>query len=174
MIDLASLVGDHRVVATGVGEGDRLVALLGSVTAGTPRDPSQPFIAGGEHDPGVEVTSALIADRPSKSVVTLPIEPLTLTFPVVRPLADGGLLVALSRGCGRAARWPCDRPDGKVRRSIMFRDGIEHMLVDRLGRPWVGYFDEGVFCNLGWGSPESPEPTGQSRPAALRSCDWRD
>ncbi len=39
VIDLASFVGDRRIVAMGVGDGDRLVAVLGSVTSGEPVDP---------------------------------------------------------------------------------------------------------------------------------------
>jgi len=161
VVDLASVVGDRRIVASGVGAGDRLVALIGSVTPGAPVDPSRPFIPGGEHDPRVEVTSVLFAEWPSKSVAELPLEPLKLAFPVVQPLPDGGLLVADSRvAVGKPPNGHVIGPEGKVRRSIMFGDGIEHMLVDRLGRAWVGYFDEGVFGNLGWGNPGSPEPIG--------------
>ncbi|MGZ8514323.1 MAG: hypothetical protein ACXWXA_04690 [Candidatus Limnocylindrales bacterium] len=67
-------------------------------------------------------------------------------------------------------------PDGKILRSIMFGDGIEHTLVDRLGRAWLGYFDAGVFGNLGWGHPGYPSPIGG--PGLLRfdiatgSVDW--
>jgi hypothetical protein len=156
VIDLAPFVGDRRVVANGVGDEDQLVVLLGSVTPGTPVHPSEPFIPGGEHDPTVVVSSALLADRQSKSVIDLPIEPLTLAFPVVQPLSDGGLLVADSRvAVGKPPNGHVIGSDGKLRGSIMFGDGIEHMLVDRLGRAWVGYFDEGVFGNLGWGHPDT-------------------
>lgn len=167
VIDLAASVGDRRVVATGVGDGDRLVALLGSVTPGAPVDPSEPFIPGGEHDPRVLLMSALFADGQSKSVVELQVEPFTLAFPVVQPLSDGGLLVADSRvAVGKPPNGYVIGPDGKVRHSIMFGDGIEHLLVDRVGRVWVGYFDEGVFGNLGRGNPGSPEPIGS--PGLLR------
>jgi hypothetical protein len=167
VIDLAASVGDRRVVATGVGDGDRLVALLGSVTPGAPVDPSEPFIPGGEHDPRVLLMSALFADGQSKSVVELQVEPFTLAFPVVQPLSDGGLLVADSRvAVGKPPNGYVIGPDGKVRHSITFGDGIEHLLVDRVGRVWVGYFDEGVFGNLGWGNPGSPEPIGS--PGLLR------
>jgi hypothetical protein len=167
VIDLAPFVGDRRVVAYGVGDEDQLVVLLGSVTPGTPVHPSEPFIPGGEHDPTVVVSSALLADRQSKSVIDLPIEPLTLAFPVVQPLSDGGLLVADSRvAVGKPPNGHVIGSDGKLRGSIMFGDGIEHMLVDRLGRAWVGYFDEGVFGNLGWGHPGHPSPIGS--PGLLR------
>ena len=33
------------------------------------------------------------------------------------------------------------------------------MLVDNSGEIWVGYFDEGIFGNFGWGSP-GPAPLG--------------
>jgi hypothetical protein len=38
-------------------------------------------------------------------------------------------------------------------------DGIEHVLATSSGDVWVGYFDEGVFGNYGWGGP-GPEPIG--------------
>ncbi len=167
VIDLASFIGERRVVATGVGDSDLLVALVGSVTPGVPVDASEPFIPGGEHDPRVVATAALFADRQSKSVSELPIEPLALAFPVVQPLSDGGLLVADSRvAVGNPPNGHVIGPNGKIRRSIMFGDGIEHMLVDRVGHAWVGYFDEGIFGNLGWGNPGSPAPIGS--PGLLR------
>ncbi len=133
VIDLATFVGDRPVVTTGVGDADRLVALLGSVTPGARVDQSEPFIPGGEHDPRVAVTAALFADWLSRSVIELPIEPLTLAYPAVQPLADGGLLVADTRvAVGKPPNGYVIGPNGKVRRSIMFGDGIEHMLVDRL------------------------------------------
>jgi hypothetical protein len=34
------------------------------------------------------------------------------------------------------------------------------MRVDSLGRIWVGYFDEGVYGNFGWGGQNGPVPVG--------------
>jgi hypothetical protein len=39
-------------------------------------------------------------------------------------------------------------------------DGIEHVQADRAGRLWVGYFDEGIFGNFGWGTPGGATPVG--------------
>ncbi len=69
VMDLSSYVRERRVAATGVGDADRLVALLGSVTPGSPVDPSERFIPGGEHDPRVVAIAALFADRLSRTVV---------------------------------------------------------------------------------------------------------
>jgi hypothetical protein len=44
-------------------------------------------------------------------------------------------------------------PDGRHLRSFCLGDGIEHLGVDAAGTIWVGYFDEGVFGNLGWDEP---------------------
>ena len=74
------------------------------------------------------------------------IEPVTVSFPRVQPLSNGGLLIADLRA---SAHGPPNAhvigPDGRVQRSIVLGDAIEHMLVDSLDRAWVGYFDEGVF-----------------------------
>lgn len=40
-------------------------------------------------------------------------------------------------------------------------DGIQHIQCDTKGGFWVGYFDEGVFGNYGWGDGQGgPEPIG--------------
>jgi len=31
-------------------------------------------------------------------------------------------------------------------------DGVEHLQADKAGRLWVGYCDEGVYGNFGWGN----------------------
>ena len=42
----------------------------------------------------------------------------------------------------------------------MFGDGIQHVTATRSGSCWVGYFDEGIFGNFGWGGP-GPAPIGR-------------
>jgi hypothetical protein len=39
-------------------------------------------------------------------------------------------------------------------------DGIEHVLATSTGQVWVGYFDEGIYGNYGWGRADSEEPAG--------------
>ncbi|MFD7987430.1 hypothetical protein ACFV4M_29210 [Kitasatospora indigofera] len=51
---------------------------------------------------------------------------------------------------------------GQVVAEAVLGDGIEHVATTPAGRTWVGYFDEGVFGNNGWGDPDlgGPEPVG--------------
>ncbi|WP_061297964.1 hypothetical protein [Herbidospora cretacea] len=44
----------------------------------------------------------------------------------------------------------------------MLGDGIEHVQTTPSGEIWVGYFDEGIGGNFGWGGPRGPEPIGAS------------
>ena len=112
------------------------------------------------------VVGALIADSRTGTVREMAVEPLEVAYPEVQPLADGGLLVVDARVVyGSPPNARVIAPDRRVRRAIMFGDGVEHVLVDRLDRAWVGYLDEGVFGNLGWGVP-GPEPIGS--PGLLR------
>lgn len=41
---------------------------------------------------------------------------------------------------------------GNLKREFLLGDGIEHVQTDRKGNIWVGYFDEGVYGNYGWGN----------------------
>jgi hypothetical protein len=50
--------------------------------------------------------------------------------------------------------------NGKVAARFCIGDGIQHLQCDNDGF-WVGYFDEGVFGNFGWGfGLGQPEPVG--------------
>lgn len=42
----------------------------------------------------------------------------------------------------------------------MLGDGIGHVLATSTGQVWVGYFDEGIYGNYGWGRTDSEEPVG--------------
>jgi hypothetical protein len=84
----------------------------------------------------------------------------------VQPMQGGGYLVVRSR-----SMWTQDLgaeknayvidTDGRVIRRGTLGDGIAHVQVGRDGRIWVGYFDEGVAGNYGWGF-DGPEPLGRS------------
>jgi hypothetical protein len=50
--------------------------------------------------------------------------------------------------------------DGEVLQRFCLGDGIAHLQCDDAGNVWVGYFDEGVFGNYGWGGPGGPKPIG--------------
>lgn len=51
--------------------------------------------------------------------------------------------------------------DGSPARSACLGDGIGPSSVTASGATWVGYFDEGVFGNFGWGDGGGSTPIGQ-------------
>ena len=86
-----------------------------------------------------------------------------MAHPHIDMLADGSFLVV-----GARCRWAESGPElnalaidqnGRIYRRGCLGDGIQHLQVAGDGTIWVGYFDEGVFGNMGWGSP-GPEPLG--------------
>lgn len=88
---------------------------------------------------------------------------LPVAHPLVQALPNGEFLVV-----GARCAWRPEGPernallvgvDGAVKREGTLGDGIEHMLVGLNGEIWVGYFDEGIFGNFGWGNP-GPKPLG--------------
>lgn len=89
---------------------------------------------------------------------------LPVAHPHLDALPGGGYLVVGSR-----CRWRPDGPeenawivdgDGHLQRSGTLGDGIEHMGTTPAGQVWVGYSDEGIFGNYGWGSVGGPPPIG--------------
>jgi hypothetical protein len=104
---------------------------------------------------------------------------LEIAFPLVQPLPGGRTLIV-----GARCHW---NPDGPERNAIVvdadgsrvaagtLGDGIEHVLTTPSGLIWVGYFDEGVLGNYGWGGP-GPAPIGSPgivRFTADLQVDWR-
>jgi hypothetical protein len=92
-----------------------------------------------------------------------------VAYPLVDVLADGSFLVV-----GTRCRWAESGPelnalvigqDGRTLRRGCLGDGIQHLQVAGDGTIWAGYFDEGVFGNMGWGRP-GPEPLGAGGIAA--------
>jgi hypothetical protein len=88
---------------------------------------------------------------------------LRLAHLKVQPLPGGAVLLV-----GARCQWRGDGPDrnaviygadGKKLAEGVLGDGIQHVLADSAGQVWVGYFDEGVGGNKGWGYP-GPEPLG--------------
>lgn len=102
-------------------------------------------------------------------VRTIEINDETRAFPQVALLKDDEILLAGTR-CRRFADGTHELnghvygPDGQLRREFLLGDGIEHVASDVRGEIWVGYFDEGVFGNYGWGamttSEEQESPVG--------------
>lgn len=85
---------------------------------------------------------------------------LTLAHPHVQPLPHRRLLLA-----GARCRWRADGPDrnaviygsdGHVEAEATLGDGVGHVLATTSGEVWVGYFDEGVYGNYGWGDTVAP------------------
>jgi hypothetical protein len=86
------------------------------------------------------------------------------TWPTAQPMPGGNVLVVATR-----VEWSESgvRPNatvydaaGQVVGEKLFGDGIENLRTTSSGQIWVGYFDEGVYGNLGWGSPGGPSPVG--------------
>ncbi|WP_435124392.1 hypothetical protein [Micromonospora tulbaghiae] len=95
-----------------------------------------------------------------------PLAGLTLAYPSVQPLPQGRLLVV-----GARCRWRADGPDrnavvydsaGHVEARATLGDGIAHVFTTTSGQVWVGYFDEGVYGNYGWGDGNAAPPIGNA------------
>jgi hypothetical protein len=89
------------------------------------------------------------------------------TFPLMQLLPDGAVLIVSAR-CRRYNDGTHDLnariydSQGQPREEFLLGDGIQHVQVDRKGNIWVGYFDEGVYGNYGWGGAGDTAPVGAS------------
>ena len=95
---------------------------------------------------------------PELAAVT-PIADLALAHITVQPMPGGKFLVA-----GARCRWRRDGPDrngvlydadGQVVAEGVLGDGIGHVLATSDGQVWIGYFDEGIYGNYGWGQADT-------------------
>jgi hypothetical protein len=97
-----------------------------------------------------------------RAIVDLP--PLDVTFPVVDVFPDGKVLVAGTR-CAWYGEGEFDLngividPATGACERILLGDGIARLSIDQSSRIWVGYYDEGIYGNFGWGNP-GPRPVG--------------
>lgn len=124
------------------------------------------------------VTVRVTVHAPTLTSVTT-ISDFPLAFPTVQPLPDGRVLAVAAR-----ARLHQDGPDrnaiiysadGTALAAETLGDGIEHVFTTATGHVWVGYFDEGVYGNYGWGD-DNREPIGSSglvRFTPDLEVDWR-
>ena len=80
------------------------------------------------------------------SIITLQNGPADGSFWTthVQRLPDGGYALASSRSKAGENNLRLFDDLGQFRTSFPIGDGVEHMAVDRKGRIWVGYFDEGI------------------------------
>lgn len=84
--------------------------------------------------------------------------------PSVHALPDGELLVVGARAARRGGDPQHNAvvfgSDGRIARSACLGDGINRVVTTASGQIWVGYFDEGVFGNFGWGDGGASTPIG--------------
>ena len=109
------------------------------------------------------VAARITVHTPELAAVT-PIADLALAHITVQPMPGGKFLVA-----GARCRWRRDGPDrngvlydtdGQVVAEGVLGDGIGHVLATSDGQVWIGYFDEGIYGNYGWGQDGTEEPVG--------------
>lgn len=178
---VAGRPGEERVAAS-IGPDGHVIALWAA-----PRD--LPALASTTTQPGWATFPDPRTPRPVAARVSIhkpepatvaELRELHLAHVTVQPLPEGRTLVV-----GARCRW---RPSGPERNAVVYDsegntvaeetlgDGIEHVLTTPAGNVWVGYFDEGVYGNFGWGDPGSPAPVGQHGLMRFSSdlhADWR-
>lgn len=81
------------------------------------------------------------------SIVDLKNRPPTGTFWTTHAqrLPDGGYILASPRSKVGEKNLQVFDDTGRFRTSFAIGDAVEHLAVDRKGRIWVAYFDEGIF-----------------------------
>ncbi|WP_216211078.1 hypothetical protein [Amycolatopsis aidingensis] len=173
--------GDVRVSAS-VGPSGEVVALwsAGKDLAALTSTTTQPGWATFPDPQAPRPAAARVTVHAPDMAIAARIPSLPLAHPSVQPLPDGQVLVV-----GARCRW---RPDGPDRNAIVYDstgtvlteqtlgDGIEHVQTTRGGEIWVGYFDEGVYGNYGWGDEDSEPPVGACgliRYSAAFTQEWR-
>ena len=106
--------------------------------------------------PSVGEYSAVLEISNSHGSQELQLTALNAKFPQVQVFPDGDILIVASR-CQRFQDGSHEfnarvyDTAGKLQHEFLLGDGIEHVQIDRHGNIWVGYFDEGIFGNYGWG-----------------------
>jgi hypothetical protein len=117
-------------------------------------------------------TGGRVAGVPVRVTVHLPdrvesvfLDDVALSFPIPQLLPGGRLLLV-----GAACEW---RPGGAERNAAVydragrllteatFGDGAQHVFADSAGAVWVGYTEQGIAGNLGWGERDAPPPIGE-------------
>jgi hypothetical protein len=92
------------------------------------------------------------------------LDDVALSFPIPQLLPGGRLLLV-----GAACEWRPTGPErnaavydprGRLLTEATFGDGAQHVYADRAGQVWVGYSEQGVAGNLGWGEHGAPPPIG--------------
>lgn len=103
--------------------------------------------------------------QPGRPTRTTAIAELRLAHPSVAALPDGELLLVGARclwsPAGAAPNAAIYSADGDLIREGVVGDGVGQVCTTTGGAIWIGYSDEGIFGNYGWGLP-GPAPIGQS------------
>jgi hypothetical protein len=111
-------------------------------------------------------SARIVTTRPDGDSTVTGIGGLSLTYPHLQPLPGGRFLLAGTRCAFRDGEAEHNAaiigPDGAVICTGTLGDGINDVQTTPSGRIIVGYFDEGIFGNFGWGGPAGPEPIGAS------------
>ncbi len=102
--------------------------------------------------------------RPDGSRQQVVIDDMPVAFPRVQPLPAGGLLVVGARallidGVAEHNALIVDE-NGTIGATFCIGDGVQWLQVTPSGQVWVGYSDEGVYGNLGWGFSRGHTPLG--------------
>jgi hypothetical protein len=98
---------------------------------------------------------------------TVDLDRLELDNCYVQPMPDGQILVVGAR-CKYSVEAGAERnaalydAGGALIRTGTLGDGIKAVRCTEAGDIWVGYFDEGVFGNNGWGASHGRAPIGSS------------
>jgi hypothetical protein len=160
-----ALHGDVRICAS-VGPAGELIAVWSHIDH-LPATMSWTRSAGGinfRDSQAPEPVSARVTVHAPELLSVVSIARLGLANFTVQPLPAGNVLLA-----ARRCRW---RPEGADRNAVVYDadgrilakevlgDGIGHVLADSAGHVWVGYNDEGIYGNYGWGRSDTAEPIG--------------
>jgi hypothetical protein len=109
------------------------------------------------------VAKVSITTAKDTTVRDLPL--VTATYPLVQTLPGDNILVVAPR-CQRSSDGTHElnarvyRANGSIENEFCLGDGIGHVQADNAGHLWVGYFDEGIFGNFGWGNSNGATPIG--------------
>jgi len=169
--ELVPVTADDVLVSASIGPAGEAVALWvtngrDALLARSVNPAGVPFPAAVLRGP---VAARVTFHTPNRPTGMVSIPALQVAHPHVQPLPEGRVVVV-----GARCRW---RPGGPDRNAAVYDpagellaegtlgDGIEHAFTTPDGDVWVGYFDEGVGGNFGWGGP-GPEPIG--RPGIVR------
>ena len=87
------------------------------------------------------------------------------SYPTLQPLPDQRLLWVGARAEWRAKDVERNAlvfgDSGSLELAECVGDGINHVRTSASGQVWMGFSDEGVYGNMGWGDP-GPAPLGQT------------